>query len=714
MRRPIRAVIVAALAVTGGLAVPAAPAHAAPFCERPNPPPACDTGGPGLPPRGSLSTATRVPAGILVTGRAEDPDGGNVRVDLSIGGRKVGSVTAGANGQFAGTVPAVVGSSVCATGINNGPGHDVGIGCLPLAVSFDPVGSFDALERNGTTLTLRGWAVDGDTYDAVEVQVHQDGKLVGSKFADQALPGPVAGYAGYGNRRGFVISVPEKPVDGDHTICLTAVNRGAGTNRSLGCKPYSVAHQPFGALDAADRFGGNVRIRGWAVDPDEPTAPVEVQILNDGQFVRSVVADANRPGLDPRYGPAHGFDVTVPATLVSGPHQICVFAKNRSYGSGDTGLGCKEYTLPAPVAAPVIEPLTGSRVTSTSIELRWGTGSDVVDGHLIERSTAGGPWERLGWLGGGQQRVYQSGDLTPGTRYCYRITVDNVLSEASAEACATTLWPALPAPADLTVVGQGENSLKIRWTDNAEGEDDYLVAWRPVGAETWQNATVAGTPGTGAVTYTIRNLNPSTEYEFGILPRNAAHEAGAAVTSTAWTNGGPRVNGFTSSVSTIQACVPQNVTLNWTTTGANRVVVKRGDKTLYDKTQKTVATWSDRVSGESHDGNVGYTLTAYGPDGRTTTSKVTVQRVSAWPLISGIEFNNTGWYDLEAWYFDQGGNRLKKAGDVPSGGKLVVRPPHCELARIQLVYAGTGVVHTTYHTYILGHKEGRFDQLSSS
>ncbi|BCJ67072.1 hypothetical protein Prubr_40930 [Polymorphospora rubra] len=41
--------IVAALAVTGGLAVPAAPAHAAPFCERPNPPPACDTGGPGLP-----------------------------------------------------------------------------------------------------------------------------------------------------------------------------------------------------------------------------------------------------------------------------------------------------------------------------------------------------------------------------------------------------------------------------------------------------------------------------------------------------------------------------------------------------------------------------------------------------------------------------------------------------------------------------------------
>ncbi|MEV0729058.1 fibronectin type III domain-containing protein [Polymorphospora sp. NPDC050346] len=711
MRRLIQAAVVAAVAAAGGMLAQVAPAHASPMCDRPKPPPACDTGGPGLPPRGKLGTATRVPAGVAVTGQAEDPDGGNVRVDITIGGKKAGSVTAGADGRFSGTVPAVVGGNVCATAINNGPGHDVGIGCVPLAVGVDPVGSFDRIDRSGTTVTLHGWALDPDTAGAVDVQVLQNGSLVATTRANRALAAAPAGYAAYGTAHGFTVQLPEHPSDGEHTICVRALNVGAGSvNTQLGCRTYTVRHDPIGTVDEVTRVGGTVRVRGWAVDPDEPRAPVQVEIYEDGALVRTVTASAHRPELGPEYGPAHGFDVTdLPATMRPGAHTICVQAVNRSHGGNDrVQLGCRDYTVPVPVPTPVIEPFGQWSIYSTSIALRWAGNTTGVTGYRVERST-GGAWQEI-YRGRADIRWLTDRDVTPATRYCYRVIAFNEASQAASETCATTLHPALPKPSGLTVVAEGEASLQIRWNDNAEGEDSYVVGWRPVGEETWKNVTIPANPGTGVMTYTIKGLTSSTHYEFGVLPRRAGHDTGESLNGTAWTKGAPKVESFTSSPAAVQACVNAKITLSWRTTGANRVVVKRGDATLYDKTQNTVASWTGEVAGGTHDGNVAYTLTAYGPDGRTTTATVGVQRASAYPLLAALEFTNTGWYQLEAWYFDLQGNPIKKIADVPSGGRTLIRPEHCTLARIQVIDPNTRRVAFNYPTIVLGHKEGHLDQ----
>lgn len=698
-----------------GLMAQATPAQAAPDCDVPNPPPICD--GPGAhDPEGDLTGATRVPGGVAVTGWATDPDGGTVRVDITIGGTKVGTVTAGSGGNFSGTVPARAGGNVCAKAINNGAGATKLIGCVNLAVAVDPVGSFDRIDRSGTNLVLGGWAIDGDTTGAIDLHVYQDGAFATTARADRSLSAPPAGYPGYGTGHGYSITLPEQPADGTHTVCVYAINVGAGTvNTQVGCKSYTVRHDPTGALDEVTRTGNTLRVRGWSADPDEPQVPTDVHIYDSGVFVRSVTANGHRSDLPGEYGPTHGYDVIdLPANMTPGPHTVCAYAINRVYGINNSQLGCRTYTVPAPVAAPTINPFGEWDVYSDSIHVSWTDNSTSEDGHRVERSVAGGPWVEI-WRRTDAARSLYDRDLTPNTRYCYRVIAFNELTEAAAEVCATTKHPHVPQPTGLTVVGRTDTTITVRWTDNAEGEDHYLLGWgRPTDQVMPRIVTIPANPGTGEMTYTITGLESSTDYRVALSPRKAGHDAGTAIETTVWTTGGPVVNSFTSSVGAVQACAPTEVTLNWKTTGATRVVVKRGSTTLADRTQSGPGVWEGSVSGGSHDGNVLYTLTAYAADGRTATSNVTVYRSTAYPLIKSIEFNNTGWYNLEAWYYDLYDNQLEKIGNVSSGGKINITPGHCQLRRIKVIDPSTGrVAFMTNPQIVLGHNEGGTSQVAA-
>ncbi|MEU0563136.1 hypothetical protein [Dactylosporangium sp. NPDC006015] len=80
----------------------------------------------------------------------------------------------------------------------------------------------------------------------------------------------------------------------------------------------------------------------------------------------------------------------------------------------------------------------------------------------------------------------------------------NDLSEAPAEVCVTTKSPELLRPAGLTVLSRTDTSLTIRWTDNADGEDNYRFTWGlATDATVTHVATVAAHPGVGGeMTYT--------------------------------------------------------------------------------------------------------------------------------------------------------------------------------------------------------------------
>lgn len=93
---------------------------------------------------------------------------------------------------------------------------------------------------------------------------------------------------------------------------------------------------PFGAVELVQRAGLNlqVRVRGWAIDP-ETTAAVEVRVLIDGAQVSATTANAARPDVgaaNAAYGPNHGFDHTF-LYNTAGTHEVSVLAVDASSGA---------------------------------------------------------------------------------------------------------------------------------------------------------------------------------------------------------------------------------------------------------------------------------------------------------------------------------------------------------------------------------------------
>jgi Clostridium epsilon toxin ETX/Bacillus mosquitocidal toxin MTX2 len=98
---------------------------------------------------------------------------------------------------------------------------------------------------------------------------------------------------------------------------------------------------PVGNLDVArqttDQTG--IHVVGWAADGDAATTPLSVRVDVDGSAVQTVTADVSRPDVGaayPKFGSAHGFDVTVPAVPTA--HKVCVTAIN--VGSGGNRGWC--------------------------------------------------------------------------------------------------------------------------------------------------------------------------------------------------------------------------------------------------------------------------------------------------------------------------------------------------------------------------------------
>ena len=96
-------------------------------------------------------------------------------------------------------------------------------------------------------------------------------------------------------------------------------------------------HKPLGAVALFQRpTPTQVRLRGWAIDPDAPRRPVPIRVRVDGRIVRRLPADRHSndlPTLFWQFGRRHGFDLRIKG-LEPGVHQIKVHAV--SLGPGNT------------------------------------------------------------------------------------------------------------------------------------------------------------------------------------------------------------------------------------------------------------------------------------------------------------------------------------------------------------------------------------------
>lgn len=318
----------------------------------------CDTVDvPSADPIGSVDSLYAEPGGFRIRGWAADP---NTNSNLSVHvyrdavGTQIRTGTprsdvlaafpfAGANAGFDAHIDAPPGNTrVCAYGINVGWGSNAGIGCGTVSVlRGNPIGGISA-SVDGTTVHVRGWAIDPDVTQPIPVHLYVDG--AGQAVdADFNRPDVGAAYPGYGASHGVDTSLDLSA--GDHSICAYGINAGPGQNALLNCVQVVIEdHSPFGGTTVVGTDHG-ARITGWVIDPDV-TDPVIVHVYVDGVGTAIVRADTQRPDVAriyPAYGPAHGIDTTL--ALTAGAHQICSYGINQGSGS-NASLGCYSVTTP--------------------------------------------------------------------------------------------------------------------------------------------------------------------------------------------------------------------------------------------------------------------------------------------------------------------------------------------------------------------------------
>jgi GH25 family lysozyme M1 (1,4-beta-N-acetylmuramidase) len=238
-----------------------------------------------------------------------------------------------------------------------------------------PFGSLDAISvTSATSATVSGWAIDPDTREAIAIHTYVDSANY-SSMADQPRSDVGRVFPGFGPDHGFSYSVPLGA--NSRSICVYAINTGAGGHKLLGCKTIGLPPgPPIGVLDSAVAGDGAISVSGWGIDPDT-TGSIGVHIYV-GSASTAFFASNNRGDIGaafPRYGPNHGFSGTVSAP--AGTHQVCAFGINVGPG-GHSLLGCRTVTVAGPPGGRPIGVLDGISVQPGSATFHgWAIDPDT-------------------------------------------------------------------------------------------------------------------------------------------------------------------------------------------------------------------------------------------------------------------------------------------------------------------------------------------------
>lgn len=310
-------------------------------------------------PVGVFEAADATSSTITVKGWARDPDSRSpISVHVAVDGKVVRSLRAdqarpdveqSAPGQagpahgFTGTVDVGQGKhTVCLYGINVGAGSNALIGCREVVVTNPaPIGRVDSARATAPDqITVSGWALDPDTTASIDVHVYVDGAYVARARADGARADVGRAY-GLGDAHGYELTLPATA--GTHRVCVFGINVPKGSNPSIGCASVTVVNAtPIGRVDSVTGGKGELRVQGWALDPDTSDS-ITVHVAVDGRVVRGLVASGVRPDVGRAYRlrDQHGFDVVVPAAR--GERTVCVFAIN--VGGPNPRIACRQVTV---------------------------------------------------------------------------------------------------------------------------------------------------------------------------------------------------------------------------------------------------------------------------------------------------------------------------------------------------------------------------------
>lgn len=130
---------------------------------------------------------------------------------------------------------------VCVRAAGSVPGvAPQSVGCRNVEVpSGEPFGVVDAVVANGRAVTARGWAIDPDTLQPIDIVIRMDGVAVATASARQERPDLLSGVPGYGASHGFTVTVAAPP--GPHRVCIDGVDDATGSVGALGCVDLDVS-----------------------------------------------------------------------------------------------------------------------------------------------------------------------------------------------------------------------------------------------------------------------------------------------------------------------------------------------------------------------------------------------------------------------------------------------------------------------------------------
>jgi hypothetical protein len=209
---------------------------------------------------------------------------------------------------------------------------------------------------------------------------------------------------------------------------------GAGTLPPVG------GDDPVGGIDlTTSPIPGQLRVKGWALDPDVPTQTLGIKVFIGGragtagavEYGLGEIANQPRNGIGGKYpgaGPNHAFDTTF-ASVKSGPQPVCIYALNTGPGA-DTLLGCVTTNIPVAIQLSRVWAPRGGGVKAI-VTCTWPTGT-ACPGQLLLRARVKVPVRARGRvvrmrtvtralgrrsfkLSGNRWHVYAVG-LTPGGR----------------------------------------------------------------------------------------------------------------------------------------------------------------------------------------------------------------------------------------------------------------------------------------------------------
>ena len=312
------------------------------------------------PSAGVYSINQRTPGARLI-GWGVDPDTGSpVKVDISADGKAVTTVTANLPGHsdhpghyFDVSVPLPNGThKLCAVTENAAFGNgNSAPACATVSLNFNPFGHLDSATRvaRSTNISVSGWASDPDTSGPIHVAVTIDGKAMSPQATTtMARPDVVKARPGVSANTGFSIAYPAN--DGEHKVCVTAVNYGGGNaNTALGCSIVNAVHPkpPSAPLSVTATGGYGGATVTWSPPASDGGAP----------WTYYVVSASSGPSI---HVAASATSATLIGLLPGRPYVFYVSAVNVA-GSSPTAFSNKIHTQTSPPPQTTPAPISTSR-----------------------------------------------------------------------------------------------------------------------------------------------------------------------------------------------------------------------------------------------------------------------------------------------------------------------------------------------------------------